>query len=139
MGAELGRWVAGALTAGATALAMAAGHARADAPAEVPVMIGGEAELDACASTGIVSGLRGGVGSFLAVRRGPGLRFATTDRLRNGARLWLCDARGGWLGVVYAADGRDCGVSSPQPARQPYRGPCTSGWVSERFVRREAG
>lgn len=139
MGAELGRRVAGALSAGATVLAMAAGHARADVPAEVPVMIGGEAELDACAATGIVSGLRGGAGSFLAVRRGPGLRFAMTDRLRNGARVWLCDARGGWLGVVYAKDVRNCGVSSPSSVRQPYHGACASGWVAERFVRREAG
>ncbi|MBS0542210.1 MAG: integron [Proteobacteria bacterium] len=120
---------------------VAGGHAQADAPPReaVPVMVGGEPGLDACASTGIVAGLRGGSGSFLALRRGPALRFAITDRLRNGTRLWLCDARGGWLGVVYAADGRDCGVSSPLPARRPYRGSCASGWVSERFVRREAG
>ncbi|KAI5914888.1 integron [Thauera sp. 2A1] len=117
------------------------GQVLADVPSmeSVPVMVGGEPDLDACASTGIVVGLRGGPGSFLALRRGPGLRFAITDRLRAGARLWLCDSRGAWLGVVHAADGRDCGVSSPQRARQPYRGPCTSGWVSDRFVRREAG
>lgn len=119
-------------------LAVAGGAARAgDAPA-VPVMVGGEAGLDACASTGIVAGLRG-PRSFLAIRRGPGLQFEAAGRLRQGARLWICEARGGWLGVVHGAEGLDCGVSSPRPARQAYRGPCVSGWVAERFVRREAG
>jgi hypothetical protein len=83
--------------------------------------------------------LRGGSGSFLAVRGGPGLQFRTIDRLEPDTRVWICEARAGWLGVVYGTDDKGCGVSSPMPVRRPYVGPCASGWVSERYVRREAG
>lgn len=105
----------------------------------VPVMVGGERDLDACGSTGGVSGLRGGPGSFLAVRSGPGLGFGQIGRLRLNTRVWICENRAGWLGIVYRLDDRDCGVSSPLPDRRPYAGPCASGWVSKRYVRHEAG
>lgn len=126
---------------GAIAAALAGGTACAGpgAAQPVPVTIGGDADMDACGSTGIVSGLRGGSGSFLAVRGGPGLQFRTIDRLEPDTRVWICEARAGWLGVVYGTDDKGCGVSSPVPVRRPYVGPCASGWVSERYVRREAG
>ena len=68
------------------------------------------------------------------VRRGPGPRFAVVDRLRRGDLVLLCDwseAEGGWSGVVYGEEeGTDCGgLGSPIAERQPYRGPCRSGWI----------
>lgn len=126
---------------GVIAALLAAGSACAGPPAASRVFVttGGEAETDACASTGIVGGFRGGAQSFLAVRGGPGLRHAMVDRLESGARVWICEVRAGWLGVVYGPQDRDCGVASPSPVRRPYAGPCASGWVSERYVRHEAG
>jgi hypothetical protein len=104
--------------------------------AAVPVLVGGEVELDACGSVGIVSGLRGGQGNFISVRRGPGRSFREVGRLRPGDRVWMCDAREAWVGVVF---GRGCGVAAPRAQRKPYNGPCASGWVAERYLRLEAG
>jgi len=101
-----------------------------------PVMVGGEPDLDACASTGIVAGLKPLPGNFLAVREGPGLGFTRVGELHLGDRVWLCDTRGDWMGIVY---GEDCGVSTPKATRAPYTGPCASGWVSKRYIELEAG
>jgi hypothetical protein len=102
-------------------------------------MIGNEADLDACGSIGAVSGLKGGARSFLAVRGGPALRFKKLAELRLGDRVWVCESRNGWLGIVFGPEGKDCGVSSPVSGRRAYNGSCSSGWVSERYIRIEAG
>lgn len=116
--------------------AVRAADARAD---PVPVMIGGEKELDACGATAVVSGLRRMEGNLLAVRRGPGLRYQQIDALAPGARVWLCDRKGRWAGVVYSPTDKDCGVATPSPARKPYSGSCLSGWVHEKYLTLEAG
>jgi hypothetical protein len=109
-------------------------------PGQVPVYVGGEADLDACGGLGEVSGLDPAGDAFLAVRAGPSRRYAERDRLREGQRLWFCDQRGPWIGVVYGpSDATDCQVSSPAPTRHAYGGPCRSGWVHERFVALLAG
>ncbi len=102
----------------------------------IPVKVGGESDLDACASTGIVVGLKPTPGNYLAVREGPSLGFKQIHGLHLGDRVWLCDRMEGWVGIVH---GEDCGVSTPIPVRKPYAGPCASGWVSERFISLEAG
>jgi hypothetical protein len=102
----------------------------------VPVRVGGEPNLDACATTGIVTGLKPTPGNYLAVRDGPGPAFERIHKLQLGDRVWLCDSAKGWVGVVH---GEDCGVATPIPVRKPYAGPCVSGWVSERFIALEAG
>lgn len=102
--------------------------------------VGGEPDLDACGALGEVSGLDPAGDHFLSLRSGPGARYAELARLHTGQRLWLCEQRGAWLGVVFGQDeGTDCRVSSPSPGRRPYRGPCRSGWVHERYVTLLAG
>jgi hypothetical protein len=130
------RWV-GMVTL-AIAVALPSEQSRAKQP-QVPVMIGGEADLDACGAVGTVSGLKPTPGNTLAVRSGPGREQDRIDSLPQGTRLWLCDRQGPWLGVVYGPPGADCGVSTPRPVRQPYRGPCSSGWVHESYVELLAG
>ncbi|MGL4094322.1 integron [Agrobacterium cavarae] len=102
----------------------------------LPVEIGGDTELDACASQGRIVRLDPNGDNFLSVRTGPGSKRQEIDRLSAGALVTICDKRGRWLGIIYAAPGTttDCGVSSPAPARLPYDGPCRSGWVHEGFV-----
>ncbi|WP_427026268.1 integron (plasmid) [Aureimonas ureilytica] len=106
-----------------------------------PVEVGGDAELDACASLGRIVRLDPKGDNFLAVRDGPGSQRRELDRLGPGALVTICDERGAWLGIVYPAPGTrtDCGVSSPIEARSPYDGPCRSGWVHGRFVDVVAG
>lgn len=95
------------------------------APPAVPVQVGDVPELDACVSFGAVTASR------LVVRSGPGRRYPAIDSVANAQGLHLCDASGDWIGVVYAPGGAttDCGVSVKLAARQPYAGPCKSGWV----------
>ena len=105
----------------------------------IPVMIGGERDLDACGAVGVVSGLDPKPANTLSVRSGPGSQFAQIDKLTSGTRVWLCDHKGRWLGVVYGPDGQDCGVSTPSDRRRPYTGPCASGWVFDKYVSLLAG
>ena len=105
----------------------------------VPVQVGSIPEMDACTSTGLVTGLRT---SLLALRSGPGVTYRQIDHLANGQELFLCSVSpdGKWHGVVYSS-GRtvDCGVSSPVNSVGPYHGPCRSGWVSARWIKVTAG
>lgn len=111
--------------------------------------------LDACGALGVVRGVA--AGGTLAMRAAPFQDAKATAQLTNGARVHLCsrsiDQR--WLGVVVlpvtpppvpGADGNvaepvavDCGVSSPVDRKQPYDGPCESGWVSSGFIQLIAG
>jgi hypothetical protein len=111
-------------------------------PASVParaVMVGGEPDLDACASQGQPTGLKPGGDNFLSVRVAPSTGAAAVFRLKPGHIFNLCDAADGWTGIVFdpkapGADGIDCGVGTPIAKRQAYAGPCRSGWVSSRYV-----
>lgn len=107
----------------------------------VQVMVGGDAESDACGAVGEVRGLRSDGDGFLAVRAGPGATYRIVDKIGNGQLLYLCDATadGAWLAVVYASDDDDCGVTSPLPSRQPYQGTCRKGWVKATWVEVVAG
>jgi hypothetical protein len=105
----------------------------------VPVMIGGEPDLDACGAVGVVSGLDSKPASTLSVRSGPGSQFEAIDRLSSGTRIWLCEHQGRWVGIVYGPDGQDCGIATSSQRRRPYTGPCTAGWVFDKYVTLVAG
>ncbi|GEO13953.1 integron [Microvirga aerophila] len=108
---------------------------------DVPVMVGGTGVLDGCASVGQIIGLDPRGDGFLSVRSGPGGKpYREIDRLYNGNQVFVCHDKGPWLAVVYgqSADGT-CGVSTPWPVRQPYTGPCRSGWIHSRYVQIVAG
>ena len=102
----------------------------------MPVMIGGETNHDACGAIGKVQGLDINGDGFLAVRQGAGSEYLMIDKLHNGDDVIFCDSQGKWIGIVY---GKDCGTSSPIVKRQPYKGPCKSGWVFEKWVTVTAG
>jgi hypothetical protein len=132
--------------AAALALALVV-PAGARAPADRPVMVGGEPELDACPSVGAIIPLRKGGDGFVAVRAAPSVKARMLDKLKPGRELLLCDesADGQWVGVVYPEPWggpmvTDCRVSSPVAgAARPYEGPCLSGWVARRFITVTAG
>lgn len=104
----------------------------------VPVVVGGDADLDACATLSEIRGLNPRGDGFLSVRSGPGTRHAEIDRLFNGNQVYSCAEQGDWVGIIYPFS-RRCGVATPWPAARPYAGPCRSGWVHRRFVREVAG
>ena len=111
---------------------------------DVFVMAGGEPEFDACGGTGEVAGLDPRGDGFLSVRSGPGgAPFSEMDRLFNGSKVYICDRRGPWFGVVYEAPGQatanGCGVATPWILRQPYSGPCRYGWIHSKYVTGIAG
>lgn len=105
----------------------------------VDVRVGGEADLDACGGTGKVHNLKVDGDNFLAVRGGPASHHHMIDRLHTNDQVIMCDQQGQWVGIIYGADGQDCGVSSPIPRRQPYSGVCSSGWVHKNYIKPIAG
>jgi hypothetical protein len=101
----------------------------------VPVMVGGDPDVDACPGMGEVVGLDPQGDDFLAVRDGPSTSFKKIDEVYQGDALYLCDKKGNWYGVVYASGpGIDCEVSLPVDEREPYAGECYSGWVYGGYV-----
>ena len=106
---------------------------------DVPVMIGGSADHDACPSEGMIVGLNPRGDGFLSVRSGPTGAYAEIDRLYNGNPVHICGDSGSWMAVVYGGDGGKCGVSRALARRLAYTGPCKYGWVSSHYVSVTAG
>jgi len=122
-------------------------ESRMDAPVARAVTIGEDGpRLDACGGMGQV--LRTGAGGQ-PLRAAPFGDAKVLATLNEGDRAYICtrslDQK--WLGVVLApplvadngAQAPDCGVSSPVDCKQPYVGPCVSGWVASAYVRLIAG
>ncbi|MBV5309820.1 hypothetical protein [Chromatium okenii] len=105
----------------------------------VPVMIGGDTDVDACGAVGEVRGLDDFRGDgFLSVRKGPGSQYLEIDRLHNGDQVYLCNDRGNWAGIIYSTGGNlsaSCNVSSSIANKQSYRGPCKSGWAYMKWLK----
>jgi hypothetical protein len=123
----------------AAAIVVTPAIAIAQVKIDVPIMLGGNSDEDACASAGVVAGLSQRGDGFLSVRSGPGGKYAEMDRVHNGNQVHICASNGRWTAVVYGDDGRDCGVGSPWPKRKAYTGPCKYGWVSSRYISVTAG
>jgi hypothetical protein len=123
----------------AALLATASAHAGAPSPKAVPVMVGGNADIDACPSLAQVGGATSGL---ISVKAGPSAEHAEIDRLANGAFAYACEEHGEWTGVVYLQgknEAPDCGVASNRAKRSSYKGPCKSGWVRSRWLSIVAG
>jgi hypothetical protein len=123
---------------------ISAGAVAAPVPASKPrpVLVGGDAEFDACGGVHKVIGLKARGDNFLSVRAAPSTSGKELDRLRMGRMVWSCDSinEGEWIGVVYERrPGDDCGVGTPIAKRRPYKGACASGWVAGRFLELVAG
>ena len=63
-----------------------------------------------------------------ALRSGPGVDFSVIATLKAGHVVSGCDEENGWDGII---DGQDetCGIGILVPTKQPYVGPCASGWI----------
>lgn len=120
-------------------------ESRMDAPVARPVTIGEDgARMDACGGLGQVT--RAGA-SGLSLRAAPFDDAKPLALLAEGQRAFICtrsiDQK--WLGVVVVpapvdgGDVPDCGVASPVERKQPYGGPCVSGWVASAYIRSIAG
>ena len=116
-------WRKPLVLAAALGLSIAAAHAQT-ASLDVPVQAGADGpELDACPRLAAVTGLDPKGDDFLSVRSGPGGRpYREVDRIHTGQRLSVCETRGPWLGVVYAAPE---GQGSPASRRPGHAGPPT--------------
>ncbi|WP_310533491.1 hypothetical protein [Novosphingobium sp.] len=111
-------------------------------PVARPVMVGGEAEFDACGGVHKVTGLKTKGDNFLSVRAAPSVKGKELGRLKMGQLVWSCDRaqEGEWIGVVYErVPGQQCGIGTPIAKRRAYAGPCAYGWVSGRFLELVAG
>ncbi|WP_413585621.1 hypothetical protein [Bdellovibrio sp. HCB274] len=97
------------------------------------VMVGGEAEYDACGGYGIVLTTT----SLISFKNGK-MEF---DKVDVNTYVSSCQSSedGKYIGIIYGKKGQDCGVSSPIPKRQEYKGPCKSGWIKADFFELLAG
>jgi hypothetical protein len=109
---------------------------------DVPIVIGGDKEFDACAGTGEVIGLDAKGDGFLSVQSGPDRPYREIDRLFSGNEVYICDQRGLWYAIIYSESRkltRECGVGRPWQIRQAYTGPCRYGWAPVRYIRTTTG
>lgn len=124
------------LTAGASLGPV--GTAQATSTKSRPVMVGGEADLDACGGSGVIANLT--KKGFASLRSGPSTSAKELARLKNGATINFCDETTGWVGVVVSRGPNvDCGTGSPIAKRSAYSGPCKSGWVYAKYTELLAG
>jgi len=100
--------------------------------------------FNACTLAGTTRRLDAARGERLPVRVAPFEAANESGAIAAGSRFFICtrshDQR--WLGIVYDGGGElasGCNVSRPVSARQPYEGPCRSGWVASAFVKQIAG
>lgn len=127
-------------------------------PTARPVVIGeGGTRFAACQGRGRVGGLRG---AELPVRDAPFDGAKQVGALTDDTHVFVCSRSldQQWLGIVVGpspdvqaapegaaapptedvppatAPAVDCGVTRPVRSKQPYAGPCLSGWVENTFV-----
>ena len=109
----------------------------------MPVMVGAEAELNACTSIGHGK-------AALIVRAAPLLSARVVATLTPIHLVWICEERvnAKWYGIVYGRPALShgnsglppaCGVNGPITERKAYRGPCKSGWVKMDAVKMISG
>ena len=94
-----------------------------------PVLIGLEAELDACPSLAEITTKKP-----VALFAKPAVGAKTITLLKPKQAVYLCDGSktAPWVGVVVPDnDKTDCGVSSNIVKPKPYQGPCKSGWIKQ--------
>lgn len=129
----------GAWTEMMVSISVASSLPAAAAVPAVPVVIGKVGpELDACSSTGQVSGINSKAKEpWLNVRNAPRMDGKILGKLKPGALVTMCDTSsdGQWEAVVYSDQpDADCGTASPVDRPRAYKGPCKSGWVASRFI-----
>ncbi len=104
-----------------------------------PVMFGGDAGMDACASAGTVGTLDAQPGNVLKVHSAPDAAAGEIDQLQTGQLVSVCEEDGAWVGVVYSKNAADCGTGTPVADRRAYDGQCQSGWIDGSALTNRAG
>lgn len=111
-----------------------------------PVVLDGKEIFPGGAVSQIV-GLKKGGDGFVSVRAAPSVKADEIGRLTQGRFVIATDrvkrgTEAGFVGVIYDQDDKSekplietCGLRETPPYDNgPYRGPCKSGWVAQRFV-----
>lgn len=100
-----------------------------------PVMIGGEAEIDACASIASVE-------RPTTLKAGPMMQEKSLKTLTKGTTVFVCDEKNEWSGILVIPNRNkpeQCGVSTSVAERKPYAGRCASGWIKTDKLKMIAG
>lgn len=100
-----------------------------------PVMIGGEEEIDACASIAVVE-------RPAPLKTGPAQQEKNLKVLPKGVTVFVCDEKKEWSGVLVIPNRNkpeQCGVSISSAQRKPYQGRCASGWIKTDKLKMIAG
>ena len=100
-----------------------------------PVNWGGDPGMDACGGMGLTMA----ESIMITVSQKGEVSFDTI--VPAGTRVSFCDYDiSGYHGVLIHEDGAECGGGSAiVPVKEPYSGPCKSGWIKEAFLELLAG
>ncbi|MCD2175301.1 hypothetical protein [Rhizobium sp. C4] len=123
-----------------------AGQVAPESVTVTPIVLDGEEIFPGGAVSQIV-GLKKGGDGFVSVRAAPSVKADEIGRLTQGAYVIATDrikrgTEAGFVGVIYNLDDKSekpltetCGLRETPPYdKGPYKGPCKSGWVAQRFV-----
>lgn len=105
----------------------------------LPIIVGGD-DLDACGSSGRISGLEQTGSQSIAVRTAP--TGHSVAEVPDGEVVFMCDEISDYVGIVFPdlrQSLEDCDVSSPSNSLRFYDGPCLYGWVPRKFITLVAG
>lgn len=94
----------------------------------VPVMLYPDTDHGTC-SIGFQVNAGGAV-----LRSGPGVDFPIVTILEAGHVVSGCDEQDGWHGIIDAQQDETCSIGIMVATKQPYVGPCDSGWIDESFL-----
>ncbi|WP_269513734.1 hypothetical protein [Brevundimonas subvibrioides] len=120
----------GSQTASDAEPASAASAVTAAAVAPRPVMMGGEADMDACAGVSRIK-----PGRVVLIRSAPDQNAGIVASLPEGIALWVCEEEGapeGWTGVAFDMPDapETCeGPGTPSTDKVPVPAVCQSGWA----------
>lgn len=110
-----------------------------------PVLVGVDAELDKCPSTGRSNATRA-----VIVRTAPNPAAGEADRITRVVNIAICDQddrndpQASWYAIVYPETGSElggCGLGGTSAGNggAAYAGPCKSGWVRSTDIEVIAG
>ncbi len=103
---------------------------------DVPVVAGSmppaESVRGNLCNLAVVRGLR--PSRHLIVRSGTGVNYRKIGRLSEGERIYTCNERGEWIGVVFSRSGSPCGGPSAHGLDVRKTSTCRSGWVHRNWI-----
>ena len=96
------------------------------------VAVPSDADRPYICNLSVVRGLS--AGRHLLVREGPTSGRPVIARLKEGARVYICNEGGGWYGIAFSTSDKSCGDQAFRGLDVRKAARCQSGWVRDKWV-----